>query len=223
MEELDPIEVRRYGAGGRTVVVLHGGPGAPGSASGLGHALAPHFRVLEPLQRRSGLVPLTVNALQDRLAGESDKRTRDAILGELGAAYMELESYDLLEETEDSTEPLPLDDAGHNETWNDALRLQREGAVHPRARIRSTGAVWSRAMARTPCSRSFRRRGSRMARAEMSRGTRLPCCCHLDRAQRRRSSQVDSLPKSGAARATRCLRHPHVPPPRGRRRPQHDS
>lgn len=43
------------------VVVLHGGPGAPGSAAGLAKALAKDFLVLEPLQRRSGLVPLTVS------------------------------------------------------------------------------------------------------------------------------------------------------------------
>ncbi len=40
--------------------MLHGGPGAPGSAAGLARALAPHARVLEPWQRRSGAVPLTV-------------------------------------------------------------------------------------------------------------------------------------------------------------------
>jgi len=199
MEALDPIEVRRYGAGERIVVVLHGGPGAPGSASGLGRALAPHFQVIEPLQRRSGLVPLTVSrhvedlvavaprpaaligwswgamlglsfaarfpervsdlvlvgcgtydsatrtifkqsldrqlgdegrlkirALQDRLATESDNGRRDVILGELGAAYMKVESYDLLE-TEPASDHLPLDEAGHNETWKDVLRLQQEG------------------------------------------------------------------------------------------------
>src|SRR5579862_220715 len=68
MEALDPIEVRRYGAGERIVVVLHGGPGAPGSASGLGRALAPHLQVIEPLQRRSGLVPLTVSQHVEDLA-----------------------------------------------------------------------------------------------------------------------------------------------------------
>src|SRR5439155_20380358 len=40
--------------------VLHGGPGAPGSAAGLARLLGSRFRVLEPLQRRSGAVPLTV-------------------------------------------------------------------------------------------------------------------------------------------------------------------
>jgi len=48
------------------------------------------------------------------------------ILGELGATYMKVESYDLLE-TEPASDELPLDEAGHNETWNDVLRLQQEG------------------------------------------------------------------------------------------------
>lgn len=69
MERLDPIEVRRYGSGTTTVVVLHGGPGAPGSASGLGRALAAaNFEVIEPLQRRSGIVPLTVSRHVEDLA-----------------------------------------------------------------------------------------------------------------------------------------------------------
>ncbi|MCJ7696745.1 MAG: alpha/beta hydrolase, partial [Thermoplasmata archaeon] len=42
------------------VVVLHGGPGVPGSAAGLARCLAGDFQVLEPLQRRSGAVPLSV-------------------------------------------------------------------------------------------------------------------------------------------------------------------
>lgn len=66
-----------------------------------------------------------IHALQDRLAMESDKNRRDAILGELGAAYMQLESYDLLDAPPTGDE-LPADDAGHTETWNDALRLQQE-------------------------------------------------------------------------------------------------
>lgn len=60
MDELEPIRVRRYGRSGPQVVVLHGGPGAAGSAAGLALALADRFVVLEPLQRRSGRVPLTV-------------------------------------------------------------------------------------------------------------------------------------------------------------------
>lgn len=42
------------------VVVLHGGPGAPGDAGGLAHLLADPLRVLEPFQRGSSATPLTV-------------------------------------------------------------------------------------------------------------------------------------------------------------------
>lgn len=68
VDELEPIEVRRYGRSGPSIVVLHGGPGAPGSAAGLALALADRFVVLEPLQRRSGRVPLTVARHVDDLA-----------------------------------------------------------------------------------------------------------------------------------------------------------
>jgi pimeloyl-ACP methyl ester carboxylesterase len=54
------IEVRRYGASGPVVALLHGGPGAPGEMASLARALAPGCRVLEPLQRRSGGAPLTL-------------------------------------------------------------------------------------------------------------------------------------------------------------------
>ena len=52
--------VRTYGDVGPLVVVLHGGPGAPGSAAGLARGLAVGFRVHEPFQRGSGEEPLTV-------------------------------------------------------------------------------------------------------------------------------------------------------------------
>src|SRR5438552_2785508 len=68
MDELEPIQVRRYGSHGSPVVVLHGGPGAPGSAAGLARALASNFQVLEPLQRRSGRVALTVSRHVDDLS-----------------------------------------------------------------------------------------------------------------------------------------------------------
>jgi len=55
-----PIEVRRWGSAGPEVVLLHGGPGAPGGLAALARDLAAGFRVLEPLQRRAGEVPLTV-------------------------------------------------------------------------------------------------------------------------------------------------------------------
>jgi pimeloyl-ACP methyl ester carboxylesterase len=55
-----PIRVRTYGDNGPLVAVLHGGPGAIGSCARLARDLSSFCRVLEPLQRRSGEVPLTV-------------------------------------------------------------------------------------------------------------------------------------------------------------------
>jgi len=57
---LPPLEVRHYGRRGPRVVVLHGGPGAPGSAADLARRLGRRFRVAEPLQRPSGTVRLTM-------------------------------------------------------------------------------------------------------------------------------------------------------------------
>ena len=54
------IEVRRYGGNGPRVALLHGGPGAPGEMAPLARELADEFAVLEPRQRRSGGLPLTV-------------------------------------------------------------------------------------------------------------------------------------------------------------------
>ena len=42
------------------MVVLHGGPGAPGHMAPIARKLADQFQVLEPFQRGSGGVPLTV-------------------------------------------------------------------------------------------------------------------------------------------------------------------
>jgi len=55
------IQVRKYAGSDGPVVVLHGGPGAPGSLARLATELAPDFEVWEPLQRRSGEAPLTVD------------------------------------------------------------------------------------------------------------------------------------------------------------------
>jgi pimeloyl-ACP methyl ester carboxylesterase len=205
MSALEPIAVRRYGGRGPTVVVLHGGPGAPGSAAGLARALASDFHVVEPLQRRSGSAPLTVaqhvedlaavapkpatligwswgamlalsyaarhpgdvsdlvlvgcgtydlasrallertlserlgetgrhalEVLRRRLASEQDPATRDALFGEIGDAVARAESFDLADDAAAPERALAVDEAGHAETWDDVLRLQREG-IEPAA------------------------------------------------------------------------------------------
>jgi pimeloyl-ACP methyl ester carboxylesterase len=54
------MRVRTYGESGRLVVLLHGGPGAPGHMAPVARGLADRFRILEPFQRPSGGEPLTV-------------------------------------------------------------------------------------------------------------------------------------------------------------------
>jgi pimeloyl-ACP methyl ester carboxylesterase len=67
------MEVREYGSSARTVVLIHGGPGAPGYLAPLAASLADAFHVLEPFQRRSGGAPLTlarhVEDLQEVVSG----------------------------------------------------------------------------------------------------------------------------------------------------------
>ena len=52
--------VRRYGQSGPLVFVLHGGPAAVGDVAPIAKGLSGSFRVVEPWQRGSGSVPLTV-------------------------------------------------------------------------------------------------------------------------------------------------------------------
>jgi pimeloyl-ACP methyl ester carboxylesterase len=59
--QVGALRVRAYGLPGRTVLVLHGGPGAPGYMAPVARGLSAAFRVLEPLQRGRGRTPLTVD------------------------------------------------------------------------------------------------------------------------------------------------------------------
>lgn len=83
-----PIDVRIHGEQGPEVVVLHGGPGAPGSAQDLARALADEFRVLEPLQRLSGDRPLTVRRHVEDLAEVAPPRA--AVVGASWGAMLGL-------------------------------------------------------------------------------------------------------------------------------------
>jgi pimeloyl-ACP methyl ester carboxylesterase len=204
------IEVRIHGTSGPDVAVLHGGPGAPGSAAGLARALGGAFRVLEPLQHRSGGEPLTVAGhvadlaavapprvaivgwswgamlglsyaarhpgrvsalvlvgcgtydepsralLRQRLDGRlgplgrhrmailrrqleaaTDPARAGHLLASLGRLSADAEGFDLRPEPDGQEIP---DARGHDETWADVLRLQREG-VEPAAFRAITGPV----------------------------------------------------------------------------------
>ena len=204
------LRVRRYPGDGPTVVVLHGGPGAPGSAAGLARGLGDDLDVLEPLQRRADDRPLTVarhvedllgvirglgDGASPALVGSSwgamlalafaathpdrtsrvaligcgtfdlrargrmnailDERIDDALRGELEAVYEEIADPDerlaavgrLIEPVyavdhlpSDADEPLPCDDRGHTETWEDMIRCQADG-LYPAAFAAFDGPV----------------------------------------------------------------------------------
>lgn len=60
MPSSDLIQSRQYGERGPYVVLLHGGPGAPGEMAPVARGIESVCRIIEPLQRRSGGVPLSV-------------------------------------------------------------------------------------------------------------------------------------------------------------------
>lgn len=194
---VDSIEVREHGKTGPDVVVLHGGPGAQGSVASLAASMAPWTHVREPILRRSGMFPLTmeqhtedlfrvapkkaiyighswgamlalsyaarypgtvssvvivgcgcydeasreeharrlrvalgpagaarVEDLERRLAEAKDTAWRDSLLGQIGDAIERAQSVDPIGVTAPDTTP---DAAGHEETWADTIRLQKEG------------------------------------------------------------------------------------------------
>jgi pimeloyl-ACP methyl ester carboxylesterase len=53
------LHIREYGSG-PLMIVLHGGPGAPGHMAPVAHGLASSYRVMEPFQRGSSHERLTV-------------------------------------------------------------------------------------------------------------------------------------------------------------------
>lgn len=94
METLGHLKIRRHGGAGPTVIVLHGGPAAPGSAEPLARGLADRFRVIEPWQRGSGgRGPLTVARhvadLHD-LIRRLDSGSPPALVGESWGAMLAL-------------------------------------------------------------------------------------------------------------------------------------
>ncbi len=87
------MHVRRYGDAGPPVVVLHGGPGAPGYMAPVARALADSFRVLEPWQRRAGNVALTVArhvADLEQLIARDFPGERPALVGSSWGAMLAL-------------------------------------------------------------------------------------------------------------------------------------
>ena len=81
------METRTYGKSGPLVVVLHGGPGAPGYMAPLARELAGSFRVLEPLQRGAGAGRLTVARHVEDLHGLVATRCSGAVPALVGHSW----------------------------------------------------------------------------------------------------------------------------------------
>ena len=154
---MEPIPVRKYEGARGPIVVLHGGPGAPGSIAGLALGLAGDFEVWEPFQRGSGEVDLTVDRHVADLHEVAPKpativgHSWGAMLGLSYAArypeevralvlvgcgtYNEASRAEYLRRR-DASDPqaqrVPDDATGHEETWQDALRRQATG-LEPRS------------------------------------------------------------------------------------------
>jgi len=88
------VRLDRHGEAGPRVLVLHGGPGAPGSAQGLARGLAAGFRVLEPWQRGSadgGLLTVAQLALDLRALVRAEcPDERPALVGHSWGAMLAL-------------------------------------------------------------------------------------------------------------------------------------
>ena len=85
--------IRFHGESGPMVIALHGGPGACGSALRLARGLSNDFRVLEPWQRTSGDVPLSVAVhVEDlyRLICSRCPAERPVLVGESWGAMLAL-------------------------------------------------------------------------------------------------------------------------------------
>jgi pimeloyl-ACP methyl ester carboxylesterase len=82
--------MRSYGSAGPWVILLHGGPGAPGHMAPVGRGLAGAFRVLEPFQRGSGGEPLTVARHVADLHAIAAPLGRPALVGSSWGAMLAL-------------------------------------------------------------------------------------------------------------------------------------
>ena len=85
--------IRTYGTSGPVVIVLHGGPAAPGGMADVARELADSFRVIEPWQRGSGNESLSVarhvEDLHELVKSRCDG-TRPALVGHSWGAMLAL-------------------------------------------------------------------------------------------------------------------------------------
>jgi pimeloyl-ACP methyl ester carboxylesterase len=68
-----------------------------------------------------------LESLKLRAAMEIDPVVRDAAVWQRGDLTMSIEAYELIHSVDDPSDALQYDSVANSETWNDVLRLQREG------------------------------------------------------------------------------------------------
>ena len=95
MDKIGSIKIRRYGTEGPVIIVLHGGPGAPGSAEELAMGISDMFSVIEPWQRKSGVADsLTVaghvSDLHEVVQAVREGKQQPALVGESWGAMLAL-------------------------------------------------------------------------------------------------------------------------------------
>jgi pimeloyl-ACP methyl ester carboxylesterase len=100
--------IRRYGSSGPLVFVLHGGPGAPGHLASVAHALADSYQIVEPFQRSSGDVPLTVERHVEDLYELINVYTPDSPPALLGSSWGAMLALAFAAAHPNSTGPLIL-------------------------------------------------------------------------------------------------------------------
>jgi pimeloyl-ACP methyl ester carboxylesterase len=87
------VRIYRHGTSGPAVVALHGGPADVGGAAPIARGLADSFRVVEPWQRGSGEIPLSVavhvDDLHELILAEEEARP-PAIVGHSWGAMLAL-------------------------------------------------------------------------------------------------------------------------------------
>jgi len=70
---------------------------------------------------------LRLETLKLRTTMEVDTDVRDAVVRQRGDLTMSIEAYELMDSVDDPGDLLQYDGGANVETWNDVLRLQREG------------------------------------------------------------------------------------------------
>ena len=117
-----------YGEKGSPVIVLHGGPGASGSAAPVAEGLADNFRVFEPWQRVSGDMPLSVAVHISDLHQLISARCGDQVPALVGESWGAMLALAYAAEYPETVGPLVLIGCG---TFD---RSSREEAIRTRKR-----------------------------------------------------------------------------------------